>query len=243
MAGEITSQLPEINVSAQVEAVTSALLHNIPTQLTPFVGREAELAELIVVLKRPNTRLLTCMGPGGVGKTRLALRAATTLLPEVQAGEIFTDGVYFVPMAAVETADLQSALNPLVSTIADSLHLSFSASENLIGQLQSFLREKSLLLILDNFEHLLSAASFLRDLLQAAPGLKLLITSRGRLNVRGEWSQTLSGLDFPMVETADPQAWQSYSAVNYFCKQPIRLILILNSTTRMNRPLFASVAW
>jgi predicted ATPase len=103
-----------------------------------------------------------------------------------------------------------------VSTIADSLHLSFSASENLIGQLQSFLREKSLLLILDNFEHLLSAASFLRDLLQAAPGLKLLITSRGRLNVRGEWSQTLSGLDFPMVETADSQAWQSYSAVQLF---------------------------
>jgi predicted ATPase len=175
-----------------------------------------ELAELLEALKRPDTRLLTCLGPGGVGKTRLALQAATMLLPEVEAGKLFADGIYFVAMAAVETADQQSDFNPLVSPIADSLHLSFSASEDLIKQLQSYLREKSLLLIVDNFEHLLPAASLLTELLQAAPGLKLLITSRGRLNVRGEWTQTLSGLKFPLLETADHQQWQSYSAVQLF---------------------------
>ncbi len=215
MAGEIATQLPEMMMPSQAEAATP-LRHNLPGQLTPFVGREMELAELMAALKQPNTRLLTSLGPGGVGKTRLALQAATMLLPEVEAGDTFADGIYFVPMAAMETADQQSALNSLVSSIADSLQLSFSASEDLIRQLQNYLREKNLLLIVDNFEHLLPAASLLTELLQAAPGLKLLITSRGRLNVRGEWTQTLSGLEFPLVETAGHQQWQTYSAIQLF---------------------------
>ena len=216
MTGEISSQQPEIVPPSIGSSVKPWLRHNLPTQLTPFVGRERELAELMSALKQPNTRLLTCLGPGGVGKTRLALQAATRLLPEMEAGETFADGIYFIPMAAVETTDLQSAFNPLVSTIADSLQLSFSASGDLIKQLQNYLREKCLLLIVDNFEHLLSATTFLTDLLQAAPNLKLLITSRSRLNARGEWIKTLSGLEFPSMLTSDRQGWQSYGAVQLF---------------------------
>ena len=220
LAGEIESQLPEASFLTQ--RGKTLLLHNLPMQITPFVGREMELVELLEVLQRPSTRLITLSGPGGMGKTRLALQAALQLLPQLEAGTLFAEGVYFVPMAAVEavvaaeTGDSQNSFTPLVTAIADALHLSFVGAEDLVVQLHNFLREKSMLLVIDNFEHLLASAIFLTDLLRAAPGLKLLVTSRGRLNLRGEWVQMLAGLEFPLVETADLTLWQSYSAIQLF---------------------------
>ena len=215
LAGEIGSQMMELDAYPDNKIVQ---LHNLPVQLTDFVGREMELAKLTETLQRPPTRLVTLSGPGGVGKTRLAMQAAHQLLPLADAGELFADGIYFIPMAAVETADSDSTFNPLVTAIADALQLSFVAlaSEDFVTQLHSFLREKEMLLLFDNFEHLVDTATFLIDLLQAAPGLKLLVTSRGRLNVRGEWVQMLGGLTYPAEATADPSQWPSYSAIQLF---------------------------
>lgn len=213
IAGEIAPQIAPMLPPGVGEAV---VLHNLPSHLTSFVGREMELAELLQALQRPSVRLITLSGPGGVGKTRLALQAAQHLLPQVETGELFADGIYFIPMTAVETADLQGTLNPLVTAIGDALQLSFVGSADLVVQLQNYLREKTMLLVVDNFEHLLAAATFLTDLLQVVPGLKLLVTSRGRLNLRGEWVQSLSGLAFPLMATADLHVWQSYSAVQLF---------------------------
>lgn len=196
-------------------------LHNLPAQLTPFIGRETELADLAAQLTDPDCRLLTLVGPGGVGKSRLALRVAESLLPEVMTGRLFPHGIYFVALAPLEAADPAPTLDTeaghlLTVAIADALKLTFSGQDSSFAQLSSYLSEKSLLLLLDNFEHLLAAAGLLAELLQAAPHLKILTTSRGRLNLRGERIALIRGLSFPKSQVQQHDSWQSYSAVQLF---------------------------
>lgn len=178
--------------------------HNIPLQPTPFVGRKKELAEVDRLLGDPTCRLLTLLGPGGIGKTRLALQAAL----QIPRKDVFPNGVWFVPLAPLASADF------LVSTIAGALRFPFRGDADPKEQLVDYLREKEMLLLLDNFEHLLEGADFLAEMLSSVAGVKLLITSRERLNLRWEWPVEIGGLTFP--ENGGAVALKEYSAVELF---------------------------
>jgi len=156
---------------------------NLPVPTTPFVGREEELANLESLLENPTCRLITLMGPGGIGKTRLALEAATRKL------DFFTHGVFFAPLASLNSAE------HLVPAIADSLGFSFYEGGDPKVQLLDYLREKEMLIVLDNFEHLVEAAALVAEILRVAPKVKLVITSRERLNLQGEWLVEVHGLE------------------------------------------------
>ncbi|HUM70107.1 MAG TPA: BTAD domain-containing putative transcriptional regulator [Chloroflexota bacterium] len=200
---------------------TKGMTHNLPAPLTRFVGREADLAEITDRLLDPDCRLTTIVGPGGVGKTRLALQAVQKLLPPQQMSAAFADGIYLVRLAAVEQNELNRSVtsatnfNPVAAAIADALQLTLRDPEAPTSRIQNYLREKEILLVMDNFEHLAAAASYITALLAAAPQLKMLVTSRSRLNVRGEQVYLLEGLTFP-IDTADTLSWQGYSSVQLF---------------------------
>jgi predicted ATPase/DNA-binding SARP family transcriptional activator len=163
----------------------SAPTRSLPPSPTPFVGRDQELAELAELLANPDCRLVTLVGPGGIGKTRLALQAATD-----QIGN-FLHGVAFVPLAPVSSPDL------LVSAIADALGFSFRERADPEGQLLNYLREKELLLVLDGMEHILEGAELLARILHRALGVIMLVSSRQRLNLREEWVRVVEGLSYP----------------------------------------------
>lgn len=182
--------------------------HNLPPQPTPFVGREEELAQIAAQLADPACRLLTLVGPGGIGKTRLALQAAAEQV------EAFAQGAYFVPLAPLTSGEL------LISAIADALHLSFYQHEPPQRQLFTYLREKQLLLILDNFEHVMDGAALVVELLAHAPSVKVLVTSRERLNVQNEWIFTVDGMQYP-PKTSDPDI-EGYPAVQLFLQNAQR---------------------
>lgn len=157
----------------------------LPRPPTLFLGREQELEQIHGLLANPACRLLTLIGPGGIGKTRLALQAAA----ENEAA--FLHGACFVPLSPVSSADF------LVPAIADALHFAFYSPEEPLVQLVNYLRGKEMLLVLDNFEHLLETALIFSDLLAEAPGIKILVTSQERLNLQEEWLLEISGLRCP----------------------------------------------
>jgi predicted ATPase/class 3 adenylate cyclase len=147
---------------------------NLPIQPTSLVGRRRELGELTALLQTGPVRLVTLTGPGGTGKTRLALQAAANLIDE------FEDGVFFVELAALTAPELVS------TTVAQTLGLREVPGEALDATLQGYLAERQMLLVLDNFEHLLTAAPMVRELLATAPSLRVLATSRASLHLSGE---------------------------------------------------------
>jgi predicted ATPase/DNA-binding SARP family transcriptional activator/DNA-binding CsgD family transcriptional regulator len=168
-------------------------LHSLPP-LAGFVGRQRELADLLRRLTDPDCRLLTLLGPGGIGKTRLALRAAQILAEEWTGDDGLADGVLFVPLGAVETS------SGLVSALAAAACFDFYPNVPPDQQLLDYFRAKRMLVILDNFEQLLDASQFVGELLAAAPGLRLLITSRVALNRDDEWFHPVGGLSFPAAD-------------------------------------------
>ncbi len=170
-------------VAMQQLALPTTRPHTLPPQPTPFVGRETELAEIGRLLTETECRLLTLTGAGGMGKTRLALQAAAEHL------DTFADGVFFVPLAALASADL------LPGTIATALGIEATAAD-MTASLLNYLHQKEILLLLDNFEHLLAdsqATGLLTSILADAPDVTLLVTSRERLNLRGEWLFQVNG--------------------------------------------------
>ncbi len=184
--------------------------HNLPAESTPFVGREAELAEVVTLLTDPACRLLSLLGQGGIGKTRLALQAARQIA--LRATAVFLDGVFFVPLAALPTPDF------LTTSLADALGIFFQGADPPHKQLLNHLQERELLLVLDNFEHLVDASSlqWLRSILDQAAEVKVIVTSRTRLGLPQERIFDLHGLDFDTaacVENDDPSAC---SAVQLF---------------------------
>jgi predicted ATPase len=160
-------------------------MKNLPAPRTSFVGRATELDEIDRLLEDPDCRLLTLVGPGGAGKTRLALEAAARRI------ERYPHGVHFVPLVSVASPEfLAPAVAESIQFAVDGAHSGFSAQE----QLLDYLGERSTLLVLDNFEHLVDGADLLGEIIERAPKVELLTTSRERLNVQSEWVLDVHGL-------------------------------------------------
>jgi DNA-binding SARP family transcriptional activator/predicted ATPase/Tfp pilus assembly protein PilF len=208
-------------VFEQIRALSFPPPCRLPVQPTPFVGREEELRRVGGLLSQASCRLLSILGPGGTGKTRLAVEAARRSCAQ-QPG-YFLDGVYFIPLAAVESAAY------LAPAIAESLGFTFHGATDPAGQLVDFLRHKELLLVLDNLEQLLVqeetganlVTTLLARILAEAPRVKLVVTTRQRLNLVEEWLFDLEGLNFPdEPDVAEPE---EYSAVRLFLQSARRL--------------------
>jgi predicted ATPase/Tfp pilus assembly protein PilF len=165
--------------------------HNIPAQVTSFVGRDAEITAVAGLLENPDVRLLTLTGPGGTGKTRLSLQVAQRFLDR------FRDGVLFVPLAEASEPNL------VISKIAELLGVREGGSQSLIEGVKGFLRDKRMLLLLDNFEQVLVAAPMISELLMHAPKIKILVTSRALLNVQGENEFQVPPLQTPALAVND----------------------------------------
>ncbi|HUO58315.1 MAG TPA: tetratricopeptide repeat protein [bacterium] len=182
---------------------------NLPSQATPFLGREKELGDLAALLGNPSCRLLTLVGPGGVGKTRLGLQFAG-----LQSGN-FKDGVYYLHLAPVQSSE------NLVSTLADALGFFFFGQEDHKKQIQNYLSDKEILLVMDNFEHLMDEADWLAELLADAEKIKILVTSRESLGVRGEKKYDVNGLDYPAAD--DETEIQNYGSARLFLQEAGRV--------------------
>jgi predicted ATPase/class 3 adenylate cyclase len=182
--------------------------NNLPLQPTPLVGREKEVSEVCDLLRGTETRLLTLTGPGGTGKTRLALQAAADLLDD------FPDGTFFVPLATLSEAEL------FLSTVAETLGVRETGEQPLDESLKDYLKERRLLLVLDNFEQVLGAAPTVTELLAAAPGLKVLATSRAPLGLYGEQEYAVPPLSVPDVRhLPDFKTLSQYEAVRLFIER------------------------
>lgn len=172
---------------------------NLPPQSTPFIGRTMELGEIAYRLADPACRLLTLVGPGGIGKSRLSIQSAAGLTGQ------FSHGVCFVALAPLHTPD------QVIPALAQALGLDMSLASSAYTQVEDYLRAREMLLVLDNMEHLLPAAETLSRLLAAAPGVKMLVTSRQGLTLPEEWVFELGGMSFPSGGSfADAQ---NYSAL------------------------------
>jgi DNA-binding SARP family transcriptional activator/predicted ATPase len=203
----VTPSLETTALYDRIRAAGETPRHNLPAQPTPFVGREEELTRTQQLLLNPECRLLTLVGTGGIGKTRLALQAAAL---SHQRG-LFLHGVFFVPLVGVDSVTL------LATAVASAVGLKFVGSLEPSAQLFNFLQNREILLVLDNFEHLLEESTWLVQLLRQAPGVKLLITSRETLNVQWERSLPLTGLNIPthvvqLEEVAEFSAAQLFIA-------------------------------
>jgi len=166
---------------------------NLPAFLTPLIGRQQELAEIRGLCRNPACRLLTILGPGGSGKTRLALEVAAI------SQENFQHGVFFVSLNPVQSPE------SILPAIAAALDLPKSEQDNHQTQLGNYLRKKDLLLVLDGFEHLVEGGGFIAEILRQSPGIKILMTSRIRLNIKGEQLFLLAGMRYPEEVTSESE--------------------------------------
>jgi predicted ATPase len=198
-------QLLHPNLQADFPPLRTLAAHpnNLPLQPTPFLGREEQVARVADLLRRDEVRLLTITGPGGVGKTRLALQVAADLL------DAFPDGVWFV--------DLSPLANPALVLPAVGAVLGLREGEVTAERLGGVLGAKRLLLVLDNFERLLEVATAVTDLLARVPGMTLLVTSRIPLHAYGEQEYPLAPLPLPDAEHLPPiEHLTQYEAVRLF---------------------------
>ncbi len=182
---------------------------NLPGMLTPFIGREPELAALSQLLDDPQCRLLTLTGAGGIGKTHLAIEVAS------RRPDLFPDGSWFVSLAPLRSPEF------LIPTIAEALNFRFQDPVKPLDQLLGYLREKKALLILDNFEHLLDGVELVTEILKSSPQVKLLVTSRERLKLLSEWVFEIQGLPVPASDQAEH--FEEYSSVGLFLQSARRI--------------------
>jgi predicted ATPase/DNA-binding CsgD family transcriptional regulator len=215
-----SSFLPALPTAAPVggpqveQASRPRVIHffNLPSQLSSLIGREQDTARVCAALRRPQVRLLTLLGPGGVGKTRLALASAAELHAE------FADGVVFVSLAPIRDPHL------VISAIAHALGLRQGA----LKEVQRFLQDRHLLLVLDNFEQVASAAPWIEDVLQTCPQTKALITSRTALHLQGEHEFPVLPLSLPdwhtLSQTVADDLPSRYTAIALFMQRAQALL-------------------
>lgn len=203
---------------------------NLPTPSTPLMGRERDVEEITQLLMKGEVRMVTLYGPGGIGKTRLAIEVGR----RVQAQ--FPDGVCFVPLATVTDHNL------VVPAIGHALGLGETRAAGLADRVIEVLRARQQLLILDNFEQVMPAASQLGELLAAAPRLEMLVTSRAVLRVRGEYEFAVPTLALPQLDIAHAplEAWQDCAAVQLFLERA-RAVKPDFELTRDNAPAVAEI--
>lgn len=209
-------------VSRSAPTPVPAFALRVPTPSTPFINRTAELTQLFQFLQDPDYRLITVIGAGGIGKTRLTLQVTLQLIGQLPRSEVggivrqtgFVHGIYFVPLSSLSSAEF------LVSAVAEALNFSFYSGADQTSQLLNYLREKQLLLILDNFDHLLAGTDLLVDILTYAPDVKILVASRERLNLQEEYLLPLRGMSIPSNGTGQKEKLakmlEEYSAVELF---------------------------
>jgi predicted ATPase/class 3 adenylate cyclase len=204
-------QLIHPGLPADFPAIASLnrLPNNLPSQPTVFVGRQTELEEINRLLAANTVRLLTLTGPGGTGKTRLALQSGAELIDR------FQDGTYFIDLAPIRDP------NSVLTAIARTIGLNETSNGSMLDDLKRQLRQKTMLLLLDNFEQVTSAAVQVAELLQFCPHLKLLATSREALRVRSEQLYPVPPLELPAadIRRATPQELASYEAVQLFVER------------------------
>jgi len=182
--------------------------NNLPVQFTPFIGREQELSTIQQLLLQEDVRLATLTGPGGTGKTRLGVQVAAELT------DSFADGVFFVNLAPMNDTAL------VVPTIAETLGMRVGAGQSPLERLREVLRQKQILLLLDNFEQVVSAAGQVVDLLAACPRLKVLVTSREVLHVQAEHEFAVPPLPLPdLKDLPDLATLSHYAAVALFIQR------------------------
>jgi transcriptional regulator with XRE-family HTH domain len=193
---------------AQAGSTWQAGSGNFPVQLTALSGRRQEIEEICQILRKTDTHLLTLTGPGGVGKTRLAIEAGQELLAD------FEDGVFFLLLSSLRDPALVAA------TLAKTLGLRETHGRMLTRQIHDFLQNKHALLILDNFEHVLGAAPFLSSLLESAPALRIMVTSRAVLHLYGEKEYCVLPLDVPdMRLQPSPEELETCESVHFFLER------------------------
>ncbi len=215
--GELRPERREMTI--MVEAAPARQMEgNLPVPATPFIGRGEEITQITRLVLDPQVQLLTLTGPGGTGKTRLSIQVASKM------DGTFPDGVWFVPLAAVVTTQ------GIVSAIAKGFNFPFyKGEETPYEQLMDYLREKRLLLVLDNFEHLLQdGRGLVTDILGQACGVKVLVTSRERLSLQAEQIYRVAGLNIPgmdiLVHSINPQELaKTYSAVELLVERARRV--------------------
>jgi len=210
--------------------------HNLPAQPTALIGREQAIATVCDRLRPADVRLVTLTGPGGTGKTRLALQTAAELLEE------FDDGVFFVNLAPISDPSL------VATTIAQALGVRERDNRPMLEHLKDYLREKQLLLLLDNFEQVAEAAPLVSELLAAASELKVLATSRMPLHLSGEREFTVPPLGLPPSERSNVQTFErsnvetltQYEAVRLFIEraQAVKADFVV---TNANAPVVAEI--
>ncbi len=199
--------------------------NNLPRQPTPFLGRETEVRHAVDLLRREDVQLLTLTGPGGTGKTRLALHVAADLLDD------FPDGVFFTPLAALSDPAL------ILPAIASTLGIREEGDRPLVDRVRDYLATKQVLLVLDNVEHLVAGVDVISDFIRAAPGLKVLATSRVPLRLRAEREVHVPPLGLPPRQPVpSPGQLEQYEAVRLFIGGPRRSSRISRLTKPMPSP-------
>ena len=181
--------------------------NNLPTESTPFVGRDQEVAEIRHIYVQDKARMVTIVGPGGIGKTRMSIAVANDMAAR------FPHGVWYVPLAPLESAD------QLLVAIAEALNFHPAPSDDPAQQLLDYLQDKTLLLVLDNFEHLLPNTELIARILANSPDVQLLITSRQRLNLGEEVVYALGGMSVPDLTGRDNEDVTDYGTVKLFLLQ------------------------
>ena len=203
---------PPVAIQPQpVPTVPDLPAHNLPAQPTPLIGRSQEIAALRELLQRPEVQLLTLIGPGGIGKSRLAVQVASEVVSE------FEYGVCFIALAAVPESHM------VETTIAQTLKIKEEKGQTTLESLKAYLANRQMLLILDNFEQIVEAAPTVEALLSAAPQLKILVTSRVLLRLYGEYEFGVPPLTLPAPQpdhiALTPEMLLGYDAVQLFLQR------------------------
>ncbi len=200
----LPTPLPGMTLETDAVRAATPKLYNFPAETTPFVGRERELTDLVALIDDPSRRLLTLVGPGGTGKTRLAMALGERVLDR------FPDGIYFVPLEGVDDASHVSA------KIAETLGLEMGGSAPPMEQVKAFLREKQALLLLDNLEQLVSGAQQLAEGMDMMPHITVVATSRERLRLRGEQVYEVDSMQIPPLDLTDVEDLCAYPSMQLF---------------------------